>query len=53
MEALDPSVLGVSCGSRRPVQQDDSGGGGVLMGDVRGDPARHVTDALQGVLFSG
>lgn len=51
-EALDRHVLGASRRGRWPVRQDDRGRGSVLVGGVRGDPARHSTDARQGALFS-
>lgn len=46
-EALNRSVLGLPCTSRWPVPQDDRGRGSVLVGDVRGDPAGHITEALR------
>lgn len=51
-EALDRCVLGASRRGRWPVRQDDRGRGSVLVGGVRGDPARRSTDARQGALFS-
>lgn len=51
-EALNQNVLGVSGRSRWPVQQDDRGRGRVLVGDLRGDLASHISEALRGVPFS-